>query len=97
MCRCPRCRLLHVPGDQARCDNAMKLGQVLAGALICTRETHAAIKADDARWATETEPPIGHQVRPVVADEDSFLEYANCKACHSTLARAVNVQLQPQV
>jgi hypothetical protein len=60
---------------------------------ICDAEVHAAIKADPVRWANETTPPAGYEVKPVTADEDVFLEWANCQ-CGSTLVRPIDVQLR---
>lgn len=51
---------------------------------LCGRARHAAIKADDVRWGTET-TAVGVQ-----RDEDGdVIELRNCTACGSTLGRVV--------
>lgn len=60
----------------------------------CTRESHAELKADDKKWERETVPPVGHATRPVMGDGDEFIQIANCRRCHSTLARAVEIKLE---
>lgn len=47
----------------------------------CTRADHDALTADDARWEAEC---LRHRAWP-----DTWLEVAECRRCHSTLARRV--------
>jgi hypothetical protein len=48
---------------------------------MCTRESHADLKRDPRRWASEVDP-IGE----IVAGDGSVFVLANCRACQSTLA-----------
>jgi hypothetical protein len=50
-------------------------------AAMCTRQSHADLKRDPTRWASEVDP-IGE----IVASDGSVFALANCRACHSTLA-----------
>lgn len=85
--RCPRCRLLHAPGDQARCDNAIRLGMQLsaAGAIprACDANMHLRYKADGDAFLLNTNGWKFHD------DGEQVLLYANCRRCGSTLAYAV--------
>ncbi len=50
-------------------------------AAACTEQSHAALKNDAGRWATEVEP-IGE----LDVGGGLVILFANCRACHSTLA-----------
>lgn len=47
----------------------------------CTIETHEEIKSNAVKWATDATPIAS---APVLG-----MEWKNCNACHSTLARVV--------
>lgn len=59
----------------------------------CTPDVHEQIKADDSLWETATEPPRGHNEKPVVAHRDRWWAVANCTRCKSTLMRPTVVHL----
>jgi hypothetical protein len=50
----------------------------------CTIETHETIKSDVVKWANDATP---------ITDAPVFgMEWKNCNACSSTLARPVEVR-----
>lgn len=53
---------------------------------VCTIESHEALKADAVKWASEATPILGEAV--------FGLEWKNCNACKSTLARPVAAEAQ---
>jgi hypothetical protein len=57
---------------------------------MCTGQSHADLKRDPRRWASEADP-IGE----LVASDGSVFALANCRACQSTLAFCIASAKRP--
>jgi hypothetical protein len=60
----------------------------------CNAVYHESLKHDAALWDAHTTFLVGHLERPITDGGDYWLEWANCLACHSTLARVVHPVLR---